>query len=220
MSPGAAASKHRMRERSDPLVPVLGSAVAVVGLGAAAFIFYPKIARLLEYRRASVIGKPPSPTARIPVWVGHTPDGVALMLEVRRDEGRDRILDEALEGGPYRYLTLTVYNFGRDETFRLRLPGGGLGSAEGGPRARAAAFLLKENVPAHLKAVLRGYGSAEGLEVARGRQGKLLLVIEGDPARRTSFFVNEAIGLERKELERRVLASWQQKPDWEEFKNF
>ena len=208
-----------MRERSDPLVPLLGLAVALVVLGAFGVVFYPRVVRGLGPHEASVVGEPPSPTATVPVWISHTEDGVALMLEADWDGGTARALDGALEGGPYRYLRLSVYNFAREESFLLELPRAGFASPEGGEPARPAVFVLRPDAAEHLQAVLRGLGAVARLEVAKGRSGYALLVTPEDPQRRTAFVSGE-LRFERRELQRRVLASWQKRPDWEEFNDF
>ncbi|MHC4547442.1 MAG: hypothetical protein ACYTEZ_01585 [Planctomycetota bacterium] len=207
-----------MRQRSDPLVPLLAAAVAVVVVGAIGLIFYPRLSRWLGPDRAFVVGAPPSPTATVPVWICRTEDGVALMLEAGSDAGTAETLDRALEDGPYRYLRLSVYNFGRPHAFALELPQAGFTSPEGGAPALPAAARLRADVADHLRAVLRGLGAVARLDVAQGRTGHALLVTKQDPERRTAF-VSGALRFERKEVQRRVLASWQRRPDWEKFKN-
>jgi len=208
-----------MRERTDPLVPLLGLAVALVVVGAFGVVFYPRFVRWLGPHEASVVGEPPSPTATVPVWISRTQDGVALVLEADSDVGTARALDLALEGGPYSYLRLSVYNFAREAEFLLELPRAGFASPEGGEPARPAAFVLRPDASEHLQTVLRGLGAVARLEVAKGRSGHALLVTEGDPRRRTAFVSGE-LRFERRELQRRVLASWQKRPDWEEFNDF
>jgi hypothetical protein len=198
-----------MRERSDPLVPLLGLAVALVVVGAFGAVFYPRLVRWLGPHRASVVGQPPSPTATVPVWISRTEDGVALVIEADWDPGTAPALDRALEGGPHRYLRLSVYNFAHE----------GFASPEGGDPARPAAFLLRPDAAEHLRAVLRGLGAVRHLEVAKGCSGHALLVTAADPRRRTAF-VSGKLRFERRELQRRVLAAWQNKPDWEEFNDF
>ena len=208
-----------MRERSDPLVPLLGLAVALVVVGAFGVVFYPRVMRWLGPREASVVGRPLSPTATVPVWISRTEDGVALVLEADSDAGTARALDGALDGGPYRYLRLTVYNFAHEGSFVLELPRKGFASPEGGEPARPAAFVVRPDAAEHLRAVLRGLGAVARLEVAKGFRGHALLVTAADPGRRTAFVSGE-LRFERRELRRRVLASWQKKPDWEEFNDF
>ena len=208
-----------MRERSDPLVPLLALAVALVVVGAFGVVFYPRIVRWLGPHEASVVGQPPSPTATVPVWISRTEDGVALVLEADSDVGTARTLDRALEGGPYRYLRLSVYNFAREGVFSMELPREGFASPEGGEPARPAVLALRPDAADHLQAVLRGLGAVARLEVAKGCSGHALLVIAADPRRRTAFVSGE-LRFERRELQRQVLASWQRKPDWEEFNDF
>jgi len=208
-----------MRSRSDPLVPLLGVAVSIVVAGAIGLVFIPRVARWLDADRDPIVGARPSPTATVPVWVSRTADGVALMLEADPDAGSGTTLDKGLEGGPYAYLRLTVYNFARAAPYVLDLESQGFASPEGGAAARPAAALLKTDAPAHLKAVLRGMGAVARLDVKKGHTGHALLVVEGDPRRRTAFVSGE-LRLERRELQRRVLASWQQQPDWKGFTDF
>jgi hypothetical protein len=208
-----------MRERTDPLVPLLALAVVLVVVGAFGVVFYPRVVRWLGPHEESVVGEPPSPTATVPVWIGRTGDGVALVIEADWDPGTARALDRALSGGPYRYLRLSVYNFAREAPFVLDLPEKGFASPEGGEPARPAAFLLRPDAAEHLQAVLRGLGAVPRLEVAMGCAGHALLVTAADPRRRTAFVSGE-LRFERRELPRRVLASWQREPDWEEFNDF
>jgi hypothetical protein len=208
-----------MRERSDPLVPLLGLAVALIVVGAFGVVFYPRVVRWLGPRQESVVGEPPSPTATVPVWISRTEDGVALVIEADWDPGTAPALDRALKGGPYRYLRLSVYNFAHEGPFRLELPPQGFASPEGGEPARPAASVLRADAAEHLRAVLRGLGAVAQLEVAQGCSGHALLVTGADPRRRTAFVSGE-LRFERRELPRRVLASWQNRPDWEEFNDF
>ena len=205
-----------MRQRFDPLVPILGSAVALVVIGAAAFIFYPALSRFFGPGQPAVAREQASPSAIVPVWVCRAESGVALMLESGCDQGSARALDRGLVGGPHRYLRLSVYNFARKEPFLLELPREGFDTPEGGPRARPAAHLLRPDAPAHLLAVLRGLGAVTDLRVGLGRNGHALLVVSGDPSSRTAF-VSGRLRFERRELERLALASWRAQPALETF---
>ncbi len=208
-----------MSERADPLVPLLGLAVAFVVVGAFGVVFYPRVVRWLGPHVESVVGEPPSPTATVPVWISRTQNGVALVIEADWDPGTAPALDRGLQGGPYRYLRLSVYNFAHEGPYGLKLPPQGFASPEGGEPARPAAAVLRADAPEHLRAVLRALGAVERLEVAKGCSGHALLVTTADPRRRTAFVSGE-LRFERRELPRRVLASWQRTPDWEEFNDF
>jgi hypothetical protein len=130
-----------MRQRSDPFLPLLGSAVSIVVIAAIAVVFYPAAKRWFGADDVAVIGHPLSPSARVPVWIARADDGVALVLEATRDPDANRLLAPAFRGGPYRLLTLTVYNFDR-ETLVLDVPAEGLASPGGGPNALPAAAVV------------------------------------------------------------------------------
>jgi len=208
-----------MRERGDPLVPVLGVVVAIVVIGTVGFVFVPRVSAWMGATQPSVVGRAPSPSAPVPVWVSRAGDGVALMIEPGRDAGTAAVLDHGLRDGPWHYLLLTVYNFGGEEDFALDLPAKGLLSPEGGGNALPAAGLLRADAPDYLRAVLRGMGAVDRLVVAKGHTGQALLVVSGDPQRRSAF-VAGPLRFERRELTRQSLAAWQQQPDWEAFKDF
>ena len=204
-----------MRERKDPLLPLLATAVSLVLVGAV-FHFYPRFARWLGSNEAAVAGQVQSPGDAVPVWVCRGVEGVGLILRGgREDDG----LGAAFEGGPYRFLTLHVYNFARAEAFELNLPEGGFVSPEGGDPAFPAARFVKEDAPARLRPVLLGLGAVTSLRVPMGHSGKALLAIRGDPAPRTAF-VSGALTFERRELERRALAQFEQRPDKKQFEDF
>ena len=208
-----------MRERGDPLVPVLGIVVSIVVIGTIGFIFVPRVSAWIGGGEESVVAPQPSPLAAVPVWVCRTEDGVALLIEPGRDAGTAAVLDAALEGGPWHYMQLTVCNFGREGGFDLELPSTGFLSPEGGENARPAAGLLRHDAPDHLKAVLHGLGAVTRLSVAKGHRGQALLVVPQDPRRRSAFAAGD-LRFERRELARRTLAAWRQRPDWEAFKDF
>jgi hypothetical protein len=204
-----------MRERKDPLLPLLATAVSLV-LVAAAFHFYPRFARWFGPNEAAVAGEVQSPDDAVPVWVCRGVEGVGLILRgSREDDG----LGDAFVGGPYRFLTLHVYNFAREEPFDLKLPEGGFVSPEGGEPALPAARLVKEDAPLRLRPVLLGLGAVTSLRVPRGYAGQALLAIRGDPAPRTAF-VSGALTFERRELLRRTLAQFEQRPDSKQFEDF
>lgn len=207
-----------MRQRSDPLTPILGSAVALVVVGAIGLFFYPRISRWFGPARPSVASVSSSPATKVPVWICRSVEGVALLLETQLDEASARVIDRALTGGRYHYLRLSVYNFGRDGSYALALDEG-LASPEGGPRARTVASLLRKDLPAHERPVLLGLGAVASIEVAKGHHGQILLALAADPATRGSF-AGADLMFERRVLERQTLAQWQDNPDLKQFLDF
>ncbi len=205
----------RARARTDPLLPLLASAVSLI-LVAAVFHFYPRVSRWLGPDVPSVVGEALSPGDAVPVWVCRGVDGVGLLLRGTRD---DDGLGDAFEGGPYRFLTLHVWNFARDEPFVLNLPEGGFVSPEGLDPALPAARLVKGDVPPRLRPLLLGLGAVTSLRVPKGHAGQALLAVRGDPAKRTGF-VSGALTFERRELERRTLAQFERRPDRKQFEDF
>lgn len=208
-----------MRERPDPLVPILGSAVALVVAAAITLHFYPRISRWIEVRSRESVDPPPPPDDRVPVWVCRPEEGVALLLETGPEVAAASALDQALRAGPRHLLRLTVYNFAREEPYALALPPEGYDSPEGGPPALPAVALAAADPPPRLRVALEGLGFVDRVEVPKGRTGKLLLVVAEDPSLRTAF-VSGALRFERRQLERRLLAAWQAKPDWKGFQDF
>lgn len=204
-----------MRERKDPLLPLLGAAVSLI-LVASAIHFYPYFARRLASPRPPVTGAVASPDDAVPVWVCRSVDGVALLLRV---EAEDKGLADALKGGPYGFLTLHVYNFAREAPFELNLPEAGFASPEGGDALVPAARLVRPDAPPRLRPVLLGLGAVDSLRVEKGHGAQALLVVRGDPSRRTAF-VSGDLTFERRELERRVLARFEQRPDAKQFEDF
>jgi len=205
----------RSPERRDPLLPLLAVAVSFV-LAAAVFHFYPRVSRWLGSDVPAVVGEFQPPDEAVPVWVCRSVEGVGLLLRGIRDEEG---LGEAFEGGPYRLLTLHVWNFAREEAFALTLPEGGFVSPEGGDPAFPAARFLKADAPPRLRPLLLGLGAVGSLTVPKGHAGKALLAVRGDPGKRTAF-VSGGLTFERKELERRTLARFEQRPDPKQFEDF
>jgi hypothetical protein len=205
-----------MRTRSDPLVPLLATAVSLVLAGAVGLVLYPRFARWLGPGEGAVHATAPSPGDPVPVWICRRVPGVALLL---RGGVEEAVLAEALEGGPYQLLTLHVYNFNREEPFELVLPQGGFASPEGGEPAWPVARLVRADAPARLRPVLLGLGAVDSLRVPRGHRAQALLAVRDEPARRTAFVSGELM-FERKELERQELARWQQRPDLKRFEDF
>ncbi|MHC4959777.1 MAG: hypothetical protein ACYTGN_15550 [Planctomycetota bacterium] len=202
-------------KRTDPMVPILASAVGLVVVGAIGLVFYPRVARMLGPDRAQIRGVRPSPASTIPVWVCRSVEGVALLLE---GLGATQEIDAAVEDGPYHYLRLSVVNFGGDEPYVVPLSGA-LTSPGGGPSAVAVARILKGDVPGHLQPVLRGLGAVEGLEVAKGHRGQALFGLKNDPASRSAFALGSLM-FERRELERQTIAAWRRDPDLKKFMDF
>jgi hypothetical protein len=205
-----------MRARTDPLVPLLATAVSLVLIGAVGLVLYPRFARWLGPEEGAVHGTMPGPDDPVPVWICRGVEGVALLL---RGGVEEAVLAEALEGGPYQLLTLHVYNFSREEPFELVLPREGFASPEGGEPARPAFGLVRPDAPARLKPVLLGLGAVEALRVPKGHRAQALLAVRDDAARRTAF-VSGVLTFERKELARQELARWEQRPDLKGFEDF
>lgn len=208
-----------MRERPDPLVPVLGSAVALVVIGVVGLVFVPRISRWFGPGQDSVVARPPSPAAAVPVWICRTHEGVALILEEVFSEATSEVLDRAFSGGRHHYLRLSVCNFAGAEPFSLEVPPEGLASPEGGPPAVPAERRLRPGPQGHMGAIMRGLGAVDGLTVERGRRGQLLLLIAENPSGRTAFSAGKLV-FERREVERRILAAWNQQPDMGGFEDF
>jgi hypothetical protein len=204
-----------MPERKDPMLPLLASAVSLV-LVASVFHFYPRISRWLGPEVDAVANAHEEADAAVPVWVCRGVDGVGLLLA---GDGQHEGLGDAFEGGPYRLLTLHVWNFARDEPFELALPETGFVSPEGGEPALPAAALVKADVPATLKPILLASGAVPSVRVPKGHAGKALLAVKGDPARRTAF-VSGGLMFERKELARQALARFELRPDRKKFEEF
>jgi hypothetical protein len=205
-----------MRERSDPLVPLLATAVSLVLVGAIFFVFYPRLSRWLGPSKASVVGEAPEPDDAVPVWVCRDVPGVALLLRGGVEESG---LAEAFDAGPYRLLTLHAYNFARDEPLDIELPEGGFASPEGGEPLRPASRLVRADAPPRLRPILLGLGAVNGLRVPKGHAARLLLALRDDPAKRTAF-VSGTLTFERRELKRQALARFEQRPTPKEFEEF
>jgi len=204
-----------MSERKDPLLPLLATAVSLV-LAASIFHFYPRVSRWIGSDVPAVVGEREAPDGAVPVWVCRSVEGVALLLS---GNGEEEGLAEAFEDGPYRLLTLHVYNFAREEPFELDLPAAGLVSPEGGEPALPAAQLLRADLPARLRPIVLALGAVPSLRVPKGHAGKALLALRGDPSKRTAF-VSGPLTFERRELERTTLARFEQRPDPKQFEDF
>lgn len=207
-----------MRHRSDPLVPILGSAVALLVIFTVGFIFYPRVAHWLEVRSSPAIERNGERERSVPVWVCRSEEGVALMLRPAPEVDAARALDEALVPGQRRHLLLSVYNFARPGTYELPVPEGGL-DAGGEGKARPVSRLVRPEAPEHLRAILRGLGAVDGVRVEPGHQGKLLFAVEGDPSP-TAAFEGGGLRFERREVRRRQLAAWEARPDLDGFLDF
>jgi len=208
-----------MRERSDPLVPILGSAVFVVVVGAIGLVFYPRISRWFGPTESSVTGRGQEPEDAVPIWVCRGVEGVAMVLEERFDDREARALDRGLIGRDHHYLRLTVCNFAREAPFPLTIDKGGLVSPEGGPAVYAAHELVREDAPRHVRFLLRAMGAVESITVPKGARGQILLVTPESTADRGSFALGPLL-FERREVVRHTLASWQRAPSWKEFMDF
>jgi len=208
-----------MRERSDPLVPILGSAVAAVVLGALLFVFYPRVSRWVSGDGPAVDAHPPSPDASVPVWVCRSVEGVALLIEPFSDPSSEATLNAVLRNAPHHLLRVTVCNFAGPDVFSLDLPSYAFRTPEGHPSATPVASLLREGIAPDLLAVVGGLGAVARLDVARGHQGQALLAALGNPAPRPVLVAGE-LRFERREVAAQKLASWRDHPDWERFREF
>lgn len=208
-----------VRQRTDPLVPVLASSVAFVVLGAVVLVFYPRISDLVGPERDSVVGTSPAPDVQIPIWVCNPEEGVALMLAPLVDAKGLKALNPAFEVGARHFLRLSVHNFAGPDPYRMRLPETGLSSPGGGAPARPATALLRKDVEPYLRTVLQALGAVDLLEVGRGRCGQALLVLPDSPENRSAF-VSGTLRFLRRKVERYALESWRQRPDYEKFKDF
>lgn len=197
------------------MLPLLATAVSLV-LVASVFHFYPRISQWLGPGLDAVTNDHEAGDAAVPVWVCRGIDGVGMLLA---SDGQRAELGEALEGGPYSLLTLHVWNFARDEPFDLALPEKGLLSPEGGDPALPVALLVKPDASPAVRPILLALGAVPSLRVPKGHSGKALLAVRGDPTRRTAF-VSGPFTFERRELERRALARFAQRPDRKQFEEF
>ncbi len=209
-----------MSNRSDPMVPILGSAVTLLVIGASLFVFYPAYRQWQARDSGAVVGHPPSPAEPLPVWVCRSEPGVAMLLEALAagDPAGAAYPLPALEGGPYHLLRLSVFNFDGRDPLAVALPEEGFASPEGGPPALPAVSRLRPDASPKDLAVLRGLGAVEALEVPRGRRAQALLVIRGDPAARTAF-VSGALSFTRRTVARQTLAAWYAEPALKTFED-
>ena len=208
-----------MTKRTDPLVPILASSVAFVVVGAIVLVFYPRVRDLIGPEKDSVVGVRASEQVGIPVWLCQSEEGVAMMIEPCLDEDAARVLGAALEGGPYHFLRLGIYNFDRETPFVFRIPEAGLSSPEGGSPACATAALLRSEVPAYLRTVLDGLGAVQSIEVGKGSSAQALLAVKESPGKRTAF-VSGHLRFERRLIQRLRLESWRVHPAYQDFKDF
>jgi len=209
-----------MSNRSDPMVPILGSAVTLLVLGASLFVFYPAYRQWRAGDSGAVVGHPPSPTESLPVWICRSEPGVALLIEGLAGDPTKGAASRlaALQGGPYHYLRLSVFNFDGRDPLAITLPEAGFGSPEGGPPALPALPLLRAETSAKDLAVLRGLGAVGSLEVPRGRRGQALLVMRADPSSRTAF-VSGGLTFTRHTVTRQTLAAWHAEPGMKAFED-
>jgi len=210
-----------VQQRSDPLIPILGSAVTLVCLGAVLLVFYPRISMLMADRQGGVVHAVPPDDAVLPLWVCRTEDGVALLIEpvALTGETTDKGIDGLLGGGPYHYLKLSVYNFGRDEPIRIELPADGFDSPEGGPRLVPVGVLIPEALELASRRLLKGLGAVRFLEVPPHSSGQALLAVSQDVSARTEF-VSGTLRFERREIARWALAQWHETPALKVFLKF
>jgi hypothetical protein len=208
-----------MRERADPLFPILATAVSIVVLGSVVLVFYPKLSGVLG-GRGEAVERPPEPTANVHVWACRSVEGAALLLKpyALDREGLEPALDT--EGVTLHYLLLSVFNFSAPNPVLIDLGQAAILSPEGGAALVPVAGFVRADAPASLRPVLRALGAlATRIEVAPGRSGQLLLAVTADPSERTAFVTGE-YSFERVEISRQKLAAWLNRPDWKGFEDF
>jgi hypothetical protein len=210
-----------VHKRSDPLIPILGSAVSLVVLGAILLVFYPRVSAWFEQDEGAITLSRPAPEEPVPLWTCSPRPGVALLIEMLdlAGEATDPALDSMLTGGPYHYLRLSVFHFEGEAPYRLTAPGTGFDSPEGGVRVLPAATRMRPDLDAAARTVLAGLGAVPGLDVEPGRQGQILLVAAEDVAARTAF-VSGPLKFERRAVTRYALAAWHEEPELQSFLDF
>ena len=210
-----------MNKRSDPLIPILGSAVSLVVLGTILIVFYPRVRAWFEDGDNAVVLSLPPLDEEVPLWTCSPRPGVALLIEPLDLAGpaTDPALDDMLGGGPYHYLRLSVYHFEGDDPYRVDVPERGFDSPEGGPRLVPASARLGRGLDAAARTVLTGLGAVSSLVLDPGRQGQILLVVDADVAGRTGF-VSGTLRFERRAVTRYALAAWHERPQLESFLDF
>jgi len=210
-----------VNKRSDPLIPILGSAVSLVVLGAILLVFYPRVSSWFENGEDAVVLSLPALEEEVPLWTCSPRAGVALLIEPLDLAGpaTDPALDTMLVGGPYHYLRLSVYHFEGDDPYRIDLPAQGFDSPEGGPRLVPASARLARGLDASARTVLTGLGAVPSLLLEPGRHGQILLVAGGDLSGRTGF-VSGGLRFERRAVTRYALAAWHERPELDSFLDF
>ena len=209
----------QMRERADPLFPILATAVSIVVLGSVVLVFYPKLSSVLA-GHGEAVARPPAPTANVHVWACRSVTGAALLLKPYSLDGAGLEPALDLEGVTLHYLLLSVFNFSGPDAVRVDLSQAALLSPEGGAALLPVAVFVRKDAPATLRPVLRALGALEKqIEVAPGRSGQLLLAVTDDPGERTAFVSGE-YAFERVEISRQRLAAWLERPDWKGFQDF
>jgi hypothetical protein len=215
-----------MQQRSDPLIPILGSAVSLVVIGAILLVFVPRVSDWFEERSDSVVKALPDPDRAIPLWTCESQPGVAMLIEplTLTGDGKDAVLDRMLVGGPYRYYRLRVYNFEGKEPVRVDLASGdaatsGFDSPEGGVRLVPAAGSISPAADLRARTVLAGLGATSTLAVPPGESGQILLIASADLSARTGFS-RGTLQFQRKEKARSAIASWHEQPTLKQFSDF
>jgi len=221
-TPVADPGRNPAERRSDPLIPILGSAVTLVCLGAVLLVFYPRLRSILADDRGAVVRSVAPAEGKIPLWVCRTEEGVALLLEPLELSGdtKDKALDSILAGGTHHYLRLRVYNFGRDEDYVLALPAQGFDSPEGGPRLVPCASMLPKDIASASLKLMRGLGAVATLTVAPGHHARALFATSGNDLSQRTAFLSGGLTFERREVARGTLAQWHQTPALRQFLDF
>jgi len=218
------------RHRSDPLIPILASAVTLVCLGAVLLVFHPRLRAILDEGRDGVVRSVAPSDGKVPLWICRSEDGVALLLEpidlsaamtdARSAGMSDRALDTMLASGEHQYLRLSVYNFGRDEDYTLALPTSGFDSPEGGARLVPCASLFPKSITPVSQKLMVGLGAVSSLTVPRGQHARALLAASGKNLSNRTAFQSGSLSFERREVARIVLAAWHQEPALRAFLDF
>ncbi len=201
-----------MEKRGDPLVPLLGSAVAAVVVGAILFVFYPRLERWIERREGAAIADVlPARDAPVGVWVCRTVEGAALLLEYFSDPASEQEVHAALRAGAPHLLLMTVCNVSGPDPLTIDLVDAGLKLGSGATAAIPAANLLRRDIEPSLLPVLGALGAVARLDVPRGRSGQILFAAFADPSKEPHLLAG-TLRFERTEVTRVALAAWRSRP--------
>ena len=196
--------------------------MTLVCLGAVLLVFLPRVRAIVAADRGAVTRTLPPAEGKIPTWICRSQEGVALLVEPIELSGvtTDKALDSIFKGGKHRYLRLSVYNFGRDDDFTLKLPADGFDSPEGGARLVPCASLIPDDISAAHRVTVLGLGAVSMLRVAPGHHARALLAAADEDLSQRTAFVTGGLTFERREVPRIVLAKWHQAPALRAFEDF